>query len=185
MGAKFNLWSIVSAPWWFIFRPKNRHLGKFCRALDWKMLIHFMAIWNILQTFGIFYNQLVHFLLNWYIISGFGIMLKEKSGNPDSSVFWNSSQNGGRIFFILLYGRFPVGRMCKKFPNHLTPNKFEKLYDIHFLIRLLICILHGLTCQINHCSGSEHVFPSFHSLFLSHITYAHNYILHITYIITY
>jgi hypothetical protein len=34
-----------------------------------------MAAWNILQTFGIFYEHLVHF-------SGFGIMYQEKSGNP-------------------------------------------------------------------------------------------------------
>jgi hypothetical protein len=25
-----------------------------------------MAIWNILQTFGIFYDQLVHFVFIWY-----------------------------------------------------------------------------------------------------------------------
>jgi hypothetical protein len=56
--------------------------------LDWKSLIHFMAIWNIylhlgyftdiwdiLRTFGIFYDHLVHF-------SGFGIMQQENSGNP-------------------------------------------------------------------------------------------------------
>jgi hypothetical protein len=37
--------------------------------------MYFMAIWNILRTFGIFYDLLVHF-------SGFGIMYQEKSGNP-------------------------------------------------------------------------------------------------------
>jgi hypothetical protein len=36
-------------------------LGKFWRALDRKMLIYFMPIWNILQTFGTFCVQLVHF----------------------------------------------------------------------------------------------------------------------------
>jgi hypothetical protein len=41
-----------------------------------------MAIWNILQTFGIFYDRLVQFVLVWYIFPGFGIMYKEKSGNP-------------------------------------------------------------------------------------------------------
>jgi hypothetical protein len=41
-----------------------------------------MAIWNILQTFGIFYDHLVHFVFIWYIFSGFGIMYQEKSGNP-------------------------------------------------------------------------------------------------------
>jgi hypothetical protein len=41
-----------------------------------------MAIWNILPTFGIFYDHLVQFVFIWYIFSGFGIMHQEKSGNP-------------------------------------------------------------------------------------------------------
>jgi hypothetical protein len=41
-----------------------------------------MAIWNILRTFGIFYDHLVHFVFIWYIFSGFGIMHQERSGNP-------------------------------------------------------------------------------------------------------
>jgi hypothetical protein len=61
------------------FQTKNPVLGKFCRALDWKMLIYFMAIWNILQTLGIFYDHLVHFVSIWYI---FPCFWKEKSGNP-------------------------------------------------------------------------------------------------------
>jgi hypothetical protein len=40
------------------FQTKNPNLGKFWRALDWKMLIYFMPIRNSLQTFGIFYNHL-------------------------------------------------------------------------------------------------------------------------------
>jgi hypothetical protein len=64
-----------------LFQTKNPNLGKFWRALDWKMLIYFMPIWNILQTFGIFYNHLLHFVFTWYIFSGFGIMYQEKSGN--------------------------------------------------------------------------------------------------------
>jgi hypothetical protein len=39
-----------------------------------------MIIWNILRTFGIFYDHLVHFVFNWYIFPGFGIMYQEKSG---------------------------------------------------------------------------------------------------------
>jgi hypothetical protein len=41
-----------------------------------------MAIWNILQTFGIIYDHLVQFVFIWYIFSGFGIIRQEKSGNP-------------------------------------------------------------------------------------------------------
>jgi hypothetical protein len=48
------------------FQTKNPVLGKFWRALDWKMSIYFKDIWNILQTFGIFYNCLVHFVFIRY-----------------------------------------------------------------------------------------------------------------------
>jgi hypothetical protein len=43
-------------------------------GLKWKISIYFMAIWNILQTLGIFYDRLVHFVSAWYIFSGFGVM---------------------------------------------------------------------------------------------------------------
>jgi hypothetical protein len=49
------------------FQTKSTNLGKFWRALDWKMFIYFMAIWNILWTFGIFFDHLVHFVFIWYI----------------------------------------------------------------------------------------------------------------------
>jgi hypothetical protein len=54
------------------FQTKNPNLGKFWRALDWKMLIYFMAIWNILMIFGIFYDHLEHFVFIWYILCSFG-----------------------------------------------------------------------------------------------------------------
>jgi hypothetical protein len=41
-----------------------------------------MAIWNILRTFGKFYDNLVHFVLILVYFSGFGTMHQEKSGNP-------------------------------------------------------------------------------------------------------
>jgi hypothetical protein len=34
---------------WYIYKPKNPNLCKFWRALELKMLVYFMAIWNILQ----------------------------------------------------------------------------------------------------------------------------------------
>jgi hypothetical protein len=55
------------------FQTKNPNLGKFWRALEWKMSIYFIAIWNILRTFGKCYDHLVHFVLIWYIFSGVGI----------------------------------------------------------------------------------------------------------------
>jgi hypothetical protein len=61
------------------FQTKNPNLGKFVRALEWKMLVYFMPIWNILPPFGIAYGHLVIL----YIFSCFGILCPEKSGNPD------------------------------------------------------------------------------------------------------
>jgi hypothetical protein len=52
-----------------------------------------MAILNILQIFGIFYNHLVHFVFIWYIFSCLGIMHHEKSGNPGQAV---SVSGGGK-----------------------------------------------------------------------------------------
>jgi hypothetical protein len=34
------------------FQTKNPNLGKFWRALEWKMIIYYMIIWNILRPFG-------------------------------------------------------------------------------------------------------------------------------------
>jgi hypothetical protein len=44
------------------FQTKNPNWGKFWSALDWKLLIYFMANWNILLRFGKFYGRLVHFV---------------------------------------------------------------------------------------------------------------------------
>jgi hypothetical protein len=74
------------------FQTKNPNLGKFWRALDWKLLIYFMVIWNILHTFGIFYHHLLHVVFMWYIFSGLGNIYKEKSGNP-ALQFWPEQMN--------------------------------------------------------------------------------------------
>jgi hypothetical protein len=59
------------------FQTKNPNLGKFWRALDWKMFIYFMAILNISWRYiGIFCVHLVHFVFIWYI---FPVLV---SGNP-------------------------------------------------------------------------------------------------------
>jgi hypothetical protein len=61
------------------FQTKNINLGRFWRALDWKMLIY-LPFLNIIRTFGIFMTiYVVHFVFN---ISGFGIMYQVKSGIP-------------------------------------------------------------------------------------------------------
>jgi hypothetical protein len=53
------------------FYNRKYNLGKFWRALDWKMFIFVWAIWNILWRFGIFYDHLVHFVFIWYIFYRF------------------------------------------------------------------------------------------------------------------
>jgi hypothetical protein len=71
------------------FQTKNTNLGKHFRASDWKMLIYFMAFWNIYWTLGIFFDHLANFVFIWFIFSSFGsffssfgITHQEKSGNP-------------------------------------------------------------------------------------------------------
>jgi hypothetical protein len=63
------------------FQTKNANLGQFWKAFDWKVFMHFMAIWNIFWRFGIFYDHLVHFFIHLVHLSGF-IRYQEKSGNP-------------------------------------------------------------------------------------------------------
>jgi hypothetical protein len=58
-----------------LFQTKNPNLGKFWRALEWKMLVYFMVIWYILWPFG-------NIVVIWYIFHRFGILCQEKSGNP-------------------------------------------------------------------------------------------------------
>jgi hypothetical protein len=52
--------------------PKIQNLGKFWRALEWKMLVYFMAIWNILLPFGVFYGHLEYVMAIWYFLWPFG-----------------------------------------------------------------------------------------------------------------
>jgi hypothetical protein len=53
-------------------QTKNSNLGKFWRALDWKMLIYFLAFGIFNGHFGIFYDYLVHIVFIWYILCSFG-----------------------------------------------------------------------------------------------------------------
>jgi hypothetical protein len=69
------------------FQTKNPNLGKILEGLRWEKidifsghLEYFTDIWDILQTFGTFYDRLVHFVFFWYIFSSFGILYLEKSG---------------------------------------------------------------------------------------------------------
>jgi hypothetical protein len=59
--------SLARVARWFIFKQKIPNLGKFWMALDWKMFICVMAIWNILRTVWKFFDHLVHSVFIWYI----------------------------------------------------------------------------------------------------------------------
>jgi hypothetical protein len=83
------------------FQTKNLDLGKFLRALDWKVLKCFRAMWNILRTLGIFNDHLVHFVFIWYIFSGFGIAYQEKSGNPARKAYAKYHQSLKMAFMYL------------------------------------------------------------------------------------
>jgi hypothetical protein len=41
-----------------------------------------MAIWNILRTFGIFYDHLLHFVFIWYIFSVLVSRAKKNLATP-------------------------------------------------------------------------------------------------------
>jgi hypothetical protein len=61
-----------------IFSNQKTNLAIFWWVLQWKVLVYFMAIWNILLPFAIFYV----WLQIWFIFSRFGMLYQEKSGNP-------------------------------------------------------------------------------------------------------
>jgi hypothetical protein len=54
------------------FQTKNPNLGKFLMVLQWKMFVHFVAVWVTLWSFGIFYGHLVHVMVIWYMLWSFG-----------------------------------------------------------------------------------------------------------------
>jgi hypothetical protein len=55
------------------FSCPNPILGIFWRALECKMLVHFILIWYIIHPFGIFSGNVVYFMVMWYILWPFGI----------------------------------------------------------------------------------------------------------------
>jgi hypothetical protein len=67
------------------FQTKNPNLGKFWRALEWKMQVYFVVIWNILRAFGNLW-PFGNVVIIWYILPHFGILCHEQSGNPVNDV---------------------------------------------------------------------------------------------------
>jgi hypothetical protein len=57
------------------FQTKNPDLGKFWRALKWKVQVYFMSIWFILWLFGTF-------KVIWHIFSPFWYVVPNKNWQP-------------------------------------------------------------------------------------------------------
>jgi hypothetical protein len=68
---------------WFIFKQKIQIWVNFGGALDLKMLIYFMAIWNILWAFGMCLRPFGRYILRSFS-TFFWLWYHEenKSGNP-------------------------------------------------------------------------------------------------------
>jgi hypothetical protein len=66
-----------------VFSNQKIPIWKIFKGLDMENLGIFVASWNILQRFGIFYGRLVIYIVAmWYISPRFGTLRQEKSGNP-------------------------------------------------------------------------------------------------------
>jgi hypothetical protein len=65
--------------------PEFSNLGRFWRALQWKMVVYFLPIMNFLRPF--WYILRGNLALIWSILFYLGILCQEKSGNhgPDPS----------------------------------------------------------------------------------------------------
>jgi hypothetical protein len=105
------------------FQTINPNLGKFWMTLDWKMLIYFMAIWNILQTFGIFYRHWGYFMTIWYIWCSLGLFF------PVWVIF--ATKNLATLL-----------RMARKGPVSKIINDFEKEMDETFSFLTWLSRLH-------------------------------------------
>jgi hypothetical protein len=88
---------------WFVFKTKNPNLGQFWKSLEWKMLLYFMIIWNILWPFGIMYGSLVQFVVIWYIFPILVCLDQAKSGNPGAEPKNSEWETATFIYFYLRF----------------------------------------------------------------------------------
>jgi hypothetical protein len=86
-----------------LYSNQNRKMSKFWGALEWKILVYFMTIWNILLPFGIMYGHLVQFVVIWYIFPQFSMFGPRKnlatlsSSKNDGLTGWSAADNHSRI----------------------------------------------------------------------------------------
>jgi hypothetical protein len=65
------------------FQTQKPNLGKFCRALQWKVMAYSMAIWCVFSRFGIDIFPFGHIFSRFdTCFPGFGMLYQEKSVNP-------------------------------------------------------------------------------------------------------
>jgi hypothetical protein len=69
------------------FHTQNPDLGNFWRSFEWKMMVHFSTIWNILRSFGIMYYHLVIIVVILVYFSLFACLDQEKHGKPGPDQF--------------------------------------------------------------------------------------------------
>jgi hypothetical protein len=78
------------------FRTKNPNFGKFWRDLEWKLLVYFITIWNILWLLVIKFGH-DQVVAVWYSFPVLVYLDLEKSGNPAPSRFSNHKFQFGYI----------------------------------------------------------------------------------------
>jgi hypothetical protein len=64
------------------FQTRRRNLGKFCRVLQWKMLVFFVDIVPILRPYDIIYDRLVYFVAIWNIFPPCWYIAQRKIWQP-------------------------------------------------------------------------------------------------------
>jgi hypothetical protein len=58
------------------FSCQKSQIGLLCRAMEWKILVYFTAMWYILYPIGMLCGYLVHFCQFWHVAP-------KKSGSAD------------------------------------------------------------------------------------------------------
>jgi hypothetical protein len=114
------------------FKTKYPSLGKFWRALEWKITVHFMAFLEYISAILYILGPLGNLMVSWYTFPHFVILYQEKSGNPDgkanegnieqlqaiirlrilSAQFWQRRTEWGNSHTGLLDGIIFIPKMC-------------------------------------------------------------------------
>jgi hypothetical protein len=127
-----DLWGQGQGCQMVYFQTKNLNLCKFGRVLQWRMLVHFMAIRSILRTLlyfmtiwyifpriGTFYGHLVYIPPYWNIFPRFD-MLYQDLGTLDKAnvvIFYQNTLSTGRSLRALWLWWRPFHRRTRARPS--------------------------------------------------------------------